>query len=85
MSSAKQTVLQASDLALKTTLDSSQSAAILGAMTRQLTVIQGPPGTGKSFTIVRLLRLLESTSDESSVKGPVLVLTWGTGCSNVNP
>ena len=54
-------------------------------MTRQLTVIQGPPGTGKSFTIVRLLRLLESTSDESIAKGPVLVLTWGTGCSNVNP
>jgi hypothetical protein len=85
VSDAKQTVLQASNLALKTTLDSSQSAAILCAMTRQLTVIQGPPGTGKSFTIVRLLRLLESTSDESSSKGPVLVLTWGTSCSNANP
>jgi len=85
VSDAKQTVLQASNLALKTTLDSSQSAAILCAMTRQLTVIQGPPGTGKSFTIVRLLRLLESTLDESSSKGPVLVLTWGTSCSNVNP
>ena len=57
---------------LTTMLDCSQSAAILTAMTRRLTIIQGPPGTGKSFTIVHLLRLLDSTSTQ----GPVLVLTY---------
>jgi predicted ATPase with chaperone activity len=62
-------------------LDRSQAAAIHSAMTHRLTVIQGPPGTGKSYTIVRLLRLLDSIKGEShgeshGESGPVLVLTY---------
>ena len=62
---------------LTSSLDRSQAAAIHSAMTHRLTVIQGPPGTGKSYTIVRLLRLLDSIRGESDCEaGPVLVLTY---------
>ena len=65
------------DQMLTSSLDRSQAAAIHSAMTRRLTVIQGPPGTGKSYTIVRILRLLDSNRGESdSELGPVLVLTY---------
>ena len=60
-----------------TTLDRSQSEALHAAMTGRLTIIQGPPGTGKSYTIVRLLRLLDSISGrEKDETGPTLVLTY---------
>ena len=62
---------------LTSSLDRSQAAAIHSAMTHRLTVIQGPPGTGKSYTIVRMLRLLDSIRGESDCEaGPVLVLTY---------
>ena len=75
-SESKQLRLRSS-LTLNTTLDRYQSAAILASLTRRLTTIQGPPGTGKSFTILKLLQLLDSINDGSGTeRSPVLIMTF---------
>ena len=43
------------DLALVDRADSTQAAALIGALTGRSMVIQGPPGTGKSQTITNLI------------------------------
>ncbi|KAH9014346.1 hypothetical protein EDB85DRAFT_875353 [Lactarius pseudohatsudake] len=39
-------------------LDPSQVDAVIGSLTREVSLIQGPPGTGKSFTGKEILRVL---------------------------
>ncbi|KAH8981146.1 hypothetical protein EDB92DRAFT_2055683 [Lactarius akahatsu] len=39
-------------------LDPSQVEAVIGTLTREVSLIQGPPGTGKSFTAKEILRVL---------------------------
>ncbi|KAH9007625.1 hypothetical protein EDB83DRAFT_2236280 [Lactarius deliciosus] len=39
-------------------LDPSQVDAVIGTLTREISLIQGPPGTGKSFTGKEILRVL---------------------------
>ncbi|KAH8976901.1 hypothetical protein EDB92DRAFT_1938185 [Lactarius akahatsu] len=39
-------------------LDPSQVDAVIGTLTREVSLIQGPPGTGKSFTGKEILRVL---------------------------
>ncbi|KAH9066137.1 hypothetical protein EDB87DRAFT_1732090 [Lactarius vividus] len=39
-------------------LDPSQVEAVIGTLTREISLIQGPPGTGKSFTGREILRVL---------------------------
>ncbi|KAI9445926.1 hypothetical protein H4582DRAFT_1805091 [Lactarius indigo] len=39
-------------------LDPSQVEAVIGTLTREVSLIQGPPGTGKSFTGKEILRVL---------------------------
>ncbi|KAH9048674.1 hypothetical protein EDB83DRAFT_2507364 [Lactarius deliciosus] len=39
-------------------LDPSQVEAVIGTLTREISLIQGPPGTGKSFTGKEILRVL---------------------------
>ena len=56
------------------TLNPSQHEAVMGALTRRLTLIQGPPGTGKTHTAIEIL----STMVQHKV-GPILA----TADSNV--
>ncbi|KAH8998206.1 hypothetical protein EDB86DRAFT_3148849 [Lactarius hatsudake] len=50
-------------------LDPSQADAVIGTLTREVSLIQGPPGTGKSFTGKEILRVLFA----SKIKPIVLI------------
>ncbi|KAF8265012.1 hypothetical protein EI94DRAFT_1737067 [Lactarius quietus] len=50
-------------------LDPSQVDAVIGTLTREVSLIQGPPGTGKSFTGKEILRVLFA----SKIKPIVLI------------
>ncbi|KAH9170426.1 hypothetical protein EDB89DRAFT_1304023 [Lactarius sanguifluus] len=52
---ARQELLRSSEL------DPSQVDAVIGTLTRGISLIQGPPGTGKSFTGKEILRVLFSS------------------------
>ena len=39
-------------------LNKSQHEAVMGALTRRLTLIQGPPGTGKTYTAIEILSIM---------------------------
>ena len=39
-------------------LNKSQHEAVIGALTRRLTLIQGPPGTGKTYTAIEILSIM---------------------------
>ncbi|KAH9038181.1 hypothetical protein EDB85DRAFT_526111 [Lactarius pseudohatsudake] len=52
---ARQELLRSSEL------DPSQVDAVIGTLTREVSLIQGPPGTGKSFTGKEILRVLFSS------------------------
>ncbi|KAH9008021.1 hypothetical protein EDB84DRAFT_1584586 [Lactarius hengduanensis] len=60
---ARQELLRSSEL------DPSQVDAVIGTLTREISLIQGPPGTGKSFTGKEILRVLFS----SKIKPIVLI------------
>lgn len=70
------------ELEERTTLDTAQSAALCGALSRKLALMQGPPGTGKSFVGVSLIRaLLASKYDETMNPngadiGPIVVVCY---------
>jgi hypothetical protein len=59
-------------LAEHTTLDATQSVALLDALLRSLALIQGPPGTGKSFTGEKLIKVLLANKTQAKL-GPILV------------
>ena len=40
---------------MKLKLNQSQYEAVIGALTRRLTLIQGPPGTGNTYTAIEIL------------------------------
>ena len=62
-------------LEAKTTLDSTQQASVLHALSSELALIQGPPGTGKSYTGISLVKtLLDSSSSTDS--GPILIVCY---------
>ncbi|KAH9052543.1 hypothetical protein EDB87DRAFT_1570453 [Lactarius vividus] len=46
------------ELTRSSNLDPSQADAVIGTLTREVSLIQGPPGTGKSFTGKEILRVL---------------------------
>ncbi|KAH9170429.1 hypothetical protein EDB89DRAFT_1304426 [Lactarius sanguifluus] len=52
VATARQELLRSSEL------DPSQVDAVIGTLTREISLIQGPPGTGKSFTGKEILRVL---------------------------
>ncbi|KAF8263570.1 hypothetical protein EI94DRAFT_1772886 [Lactarius quietus] len=57
------------ELRRSSALDPSQVDAVIGTLTREVSLIQGPPGTGKSFTGKEILRVLFA----SKIKPIVLI------------
>ncbi|KAH7021747.1 putative NF-X1 finger and helicase domain protein [Macrophomina phaseolina] len=56
-------------------LDESQSRAIVDALTRSLALIQGPPGTGKSYTGIMLIKVLLDNRTSANL-GPILCVCY---------
>ncbi|KAH7120477.1 AAA domain-containing protein [Dactylonectria macrodidyma] len=52
-------------------LDQTQSAALLNTLSRELSLIQGPPGTGKSYTGEKIIKVLLGNKDKAKL-GPIL-------------
>lgn len=64
-----------SQLAERSTLDSTQSAALLNTLSRELSLIQGPPGTGKSYTGEKIVKVLLANKDKAKL-GPILCVCY---------
>ncbi|RBR18872.1 uncharacterized protein FIESC28_05794 [Fusarium coffeatum] len=62
-------------LSLKSSLDPTQSAALLNTLTTGLSLIQGPPGTGKSFTGEKIIKVLLK-SKQTAKLGPILCVCY---------
>ncbi|CAF3640161.1 unnamed protein product [Fusarium graminearum] len=62
-------------LALKTSLDPTQSAALLNTLTRELSLVQGPPGTGKSYTGEKIIKVLLNARNKAKL-GPILCVCY---------
>ncbi|KAL3607528.1 hypothetical protein FPOAC2_02513 [Fusarium poae] len=62
-------------LALKTSLDPTQSAALLNTLTRELSLVQGPPGTGKSYTGEKIIKVLLGSRKKAKL-GPILCVCY---------
>ena len=67
--------LDAQELANATSLNTTQSEAILNALSRSLVLIQGPPGTGKSFTSEKLIKILLANRKTGKL-GPILCVCY---------
>lgn len=57
------------------TLDPTQSSALLNILKRELSLIQGPPGTGKSYTGEKLIKVLLANKTKSQI-GPILCVCY---------
>ncbi|KAG5661901.1 hypothetical protein KAF25_004140 [Fusarium avenaceum] len=62
-------------LSLKSSLDLTQSAALLKTLTRGLSLIQGPPGTGKSYTGEKIIKVLLKSRQVAKL-GPILCVCY---------
>ncbi|TEA12152.1 NFX1-type zinc finger-containing protein 1 [Colletotrichum sidae] len=58
-----------------TTLDLTQSEAILASLSRSLALIQGPPGTGKSYTGEALIKVLLANKEKAKL-GPIMCVCY---------
>ncbi|KAJ4249160.1 hypothetical protein NW762_012495 [Fusarium torreyae] len=63
------------ELTLKSSLDPTQSAALLSTLTRELSLVQGPPGTGKSYTGEKIIKVLLQ-SRKGAKLGPILCVCY---------
>ncbi|OTA67744.1 hypothetical protein K449DRAFT_364164 [Hypoxylon sp. EC38] len=57
------------------TLDPTQSSALLNTLSRRLALIQGPPGTGKSFTGEKIIKALLANKNQAKL-GPILCVCY---------
>ncbi|RCI12169.1 hypothetical protein L249_0774 [Ophiocordyceps polyrhachis-furcata BCC 54312] len=62
-------------LASRSALDLTQSAALLNTLSREVSLIQGPPGTGKSYTGEKIIKVLLENKDRANL-GPVLCVCY---------
>lgn len=62
-------------LSLNSSLDLTQSAALLNTLTRELSLIQGPPGTGKSYTGEKIIKVLMKSRKRANL-GPILCVCY---------
>ena len=67
--------LDPQELVKSTSLDRTQSVAVLDALSRSLVLIQGPPGTGKSFTGEKLIKVLLANKTSGKL-GPILCVCY---------
>lgn len=67
--------LEPQELANRTTMDITQSSALLDALISCLALIQGPPGTGKSYTGEKLVKVLLANKKAASL-GPILCVCY---------
>ncbi|CAB4491510.1 P-loop containing nucleoside triphosphate hydrolase protein [Rhizophagus irregularis] len=59
------------------TLDETQSRALVDALSREIALIEGPPGTGKTFVGVELMKvLLSETNRKATSIGPILTICY---------
>lgn len=64
-------------LSQHSTLDPTQSAALLDSLSKGLALIQGPPGTGKSYTGEKLIEVLLQNKDHAGAElGPILCVCY---------
>ncbi|KAL6854624.1 hypothetical protein J3F83DRAFT_477514 [Trichoderma novae-zelandiae] len=59
----------------RTTLDRTQSSALLNTLSRELSLIQGPPGTGKSYSGEKIIKILLANKGKASI-GPILCVCY---------
>ncbi|KAI0553283.1 hypothetical protein F4679DRAFT_571330 [Xylaria curta] len=59
----------------KSTLDETQSVALLSSLSRGLALIQGPPGTGKSYTGEKIIKVLLANKERGKL-GPILCVCY---------
>ncbi|TGJ82142.1 hypothetical protein E0Z10_g6593 [Xylaria hypoxylon] len=57
------------------TLDETQSSALLDSLSRGLALIQGPPGTGKSYTGEKIIKVLLANKKKGNL-GPILCVCY---------
>ncbi|KAI0380866.1 hypothetical protein F5Y04DRAFT_93270 [Hypomontagnella monticulosa] len=62
-------------LARHSSLDPTQSRALLNTLSRRLALIQGPPGTGKSFTGEKVIKALLANKQRANL-GPILCVCY---------
>lgn len=59
----------------RTTLDLTQSSALLNTLSRELSLIQGPPGTGKSYSGEKIIKVLLANKGKANI-GPILCVCY---------
>ncbi|CAI6083594.1 unnamed protein product [Clonostachys chloroleuca] len=62
-------------LTSRSSLDLTQSRALLCALTQELCLIQGPPGTGKSYTGEKIIKVLLEHKEQTKM-GPILCVCY---------
>jgi len=63
------------EISSRSTLDPTQSAALINTLTRGLSLIQGPPGTGKSYTGEKIIKVLLENKDDADL-GHILCVCY---------
>ncbi|KAM4063725.1 AAA domain-containing protein [Hirsutella rhossiliensis] len=63
------------EVASRSTLDLTQSIALLNTLQRELSLIQGPPGTGKSYTGEKIIKVLLANKKQTQI-GPILCVCY---------
>lgn len=67
--------LNPQELANNSSLDMTQSTALLDSLSRCLALVQGPPGTGKSYTGEKLIKVLLANKKAAKL-GPILCVCY---------
>ncbi|KAI1757927.1 hypothetical protein F4782DRAFT_475735 [Xylaria castorea] len=62
-------------LTKQSTLDETQSLALVSSLSRSLALIQGPPGTGKSYTGEKIIKVLLANKERGKL-GPILCVCY---------
>lgn len=70
-----QTPLDPHAIQSRTSLDPTQSVALLNTLSRGLSLIQGPPGTGKSYTGEKIIQVLLANKAKADL-GPILCVCY---------
>ncbi|KAI1462410.1 hypothetical protein F4805DRAFT_464617 [Annulohypoxylon moriforme] len=69
------TPLDPQTLSNHSSLDLTQSSALLNTLSRRIALIQGPPGTGKSYTGEKLIKVLLANKRQANL-GPILCVCY---------